>query len=523
MSISFLLMIGLLVGCGSQNTQAPAKSKTLTYSTAKDIGPLNPHLYNPNQMFAQAMVYEPLVQYSAEGKVIPWLAESLTISPDGTEYVFKLRKGVKFSDGTEFNAAAVKQNFDTILANGKRHEWLDFVRQIKETQVVDELTFKLVLKEAYYPALQELALIRPLRFLAPSGFPDNGSTAETIKKPIGTGPWVLSEYKQGEVAVFVRNEHYWGTKPRLEKLIIKIIPDGESHVVAFEKKELDLIYGSGSISIDAFKQLRDSGKYEAILSEPLATRSIAVNSNKGPTKDGQVRQALQYAVDKDAMVKGIFFGTERKADTLFAANFPYCDIGLKPYEFSIDKAKSLLEEAGWNLPQGKEFREKDGQVLELELCFESTDAIEKSISEVLQGDMRKIGVKIVLVGEEKQSFDQRTKEGNFHMIFSDTWGAPYDPHSLVGSMRQAAHADYQAQLGLPMKAELDKTISDVLVSTDERKRQDMYKYILGTLHEQAVYIPLTYLSNLAVYHKNVLGVGFVGSQYDVPFVDMDIQ
>lgn len=521
--ISLILLVSLVAGCGSQTSKAPAKEKTLNFSWAKDIGPLNPHMYNPNQMFAQALVYESLVQYSNEGKIIPWLAESWTISPDGKEYVFKLRKDVKFSDGTPFNAAAVKKNFDAVLANGKRHDWLAFIRQIKETQVIDDNTFKLVLKDAYYPVLQELALIRPIRFLAPSQFPDSGNTSEGIKKPIGTGPWVLSEYKQGEVAVFVRNEHYWGSKPKVDKLVVKIIPDSESRVVAFEKKELNLIYGSGSISLDAFKQLQQSGKYETKLSEPLATRVLAVNSNKGVTKELKVRQAIQHAVNKDAFVKGILLGTEHKADTLLAANFPYCNLNLKPYEYSEAKAKALLEEAGWKEAQGKEFREKDGQVLEVEFCFISTDAIQKSIAEVLQGDLKKIGVKVKLTAEDEGAIGERQKNGNFNMIYSDTWGAPYDPHSLVGSMREPAHADYQAQVGLPMKAELDRKASEVLVSTDGAKRQELYTQIFTTLHEQAVYLPLSYLANLAVYPKNVTGVTFGGSQYEIPFTTMDVQ
>jgi nickel transport system substrate-binding protein len=521
--IVLLLLAGLAAGCGSQSSQSPAKEKVLNFSWAKDIGPLNPHLYNPNQMFAQALVYEPLVQYSADGKIIPWLAESWTISPDGREYVFKLRKDVKFSDGTPFNAAAVKKNFDAVLANSKRHDWLAFIREIKDTQVIDDNTFKLVLKDAYYPVLQELALIRPIRFLAPSQFPDSGNTSEGIKKPVGTGPWVLSEYKQGEVAVFVRNEHYWGPKPKVNKLVVKIIPDSESRVVAFEKKELNLIYGSGSISLDAFKQLQQSGKYETQLSQPLATRVLAVNSNKGATKDLKVRQAIQHAVNKDAFVKGVLLGSELKADTLLAPNLPYCNLGLQPYEYSEAQAKALLEEAGWKEVQGKEFREKDGQVLELEACFVSTDAIQKSVAEVLQGDLKKIGIKVKLTGEEEGAIGERQKSGNFNLIYSDTWGAPYDPHSLVGSMREPAHADYQAQAGLPMKADIDRLASEVLVTTDETRRQEIYRQIFTTLHEQAVYLPLSYLTNIAVYPKNVTGVTFMGSQYEIPFGGMDVR
>lgn len=521
--ISLILLVSLAAGCGSQTSKETSKEKVLNFSWAKDVGPLNPHLYSPNELFAQAMVYEPLVQYTGDGKIIPWLAESWTVSSDGKEYIFKLRKDVKFSDGTVFNAAAVKKNFDAVLANGKRHDWLAFIRQIKETQVIDDSTFKLVLKDAYYPVLQDLALIRPIRFLAPSQFPDSGNTAEGIKQPVGTGPWMLSEYKQGEVAVFVRNPHYWGTKPNVDKLVVKIIPDSESRVVAFEKGELNLIYGKGNISIDAFKQLQASGKYETKLSGPLATRALAVNSNKGATKELKVRQAIQHAVNKEAFIKGVLFGTEHKADTLLAANFPYCNLGLQPYEYSEAKAKSLLAEAGWQEVPGKEFREKDGQVLEVEFCFPSTDAIQKSLAEVLQGDLKKIGMKVKLTAEEPGAIFQRQKDGNFNLISNDTWGAPSDPHSLVGSMREPAHADYQAQLGLPMKAEIDRKASAVLVSTDEAKRQELYREILTTLHEQAVYLPLSYLTNIAVYSKNITGVTFMGSQYEIPFDKMELQ
>lgn len=518
------ITLSALAGCGGGERAANegGKPKSLTISWDKDIGDLNPHMYSPSQMFAQAMVYDPLVRYTPDGKIEPWLAESWSISPDGREYVFTLRKGVKFSDGTDFNASVAKKNFDAVLANAKRHAWLELINQIKDTETVDDYTLKITFKNPYYPALQELSLIRPLRFLALSGFPESGNTAEGIKKPVGTGPWVLSEYKKGEYAVFKRNEHYWGTRPSLEQVVVKIIPDGETRVMAFEKKEIDLIYGSGLISLDSFKQLRDSGKYEARLSGPLSTRILAVNSNRGPTKELKVRQALQHGFNKQAVIEGVFYGTEKMADTLFAPNFPYCDLGLKPYAYDVARAKSLLDEAGWIQVPGKDFREKDGKPLELELCFDSTNNVQKALAEVLQGDYKKIGVNLKLVGEESQSFNQRQKDGNFNLIFSDTWGAPYDPHSLLSSMRAPSHADYQAQAGLPMKQQLDQKIGEVLITTGEEERKKIYSYILGTLHEQAVYLPVSYLTNTAVYHKHVKGVDFLAQKYELPLQSIEV-
>ncbi|SNS93718.1 nickel transport system substrate-binding protein [Anaerovirgula multivorans] len=519
----------LLAGCGSNNQpvaqeqgEATTQEKILTISWGQDMGELNPHMYSPNQMFAQDMVYESLVRYGEDGEIQPKLAEDWEISPDGKEYTFKLRKDVKFSDGSSFNAAIAKKNFDVVLSNAERHNWLELINQIEATEVVEEYTLKLVFKNPYYPALQELALIRPLRFLGEAGFPDNGNTAEGIKQAIGTGPWVFSEEVKGEYAVFTKNEHYWGAEPKVDKIVIKIIPDAETRAMAFEKKEIDLIYGSGLISLDSFKQFRDSGKYKTDISNPLATRFLAINSNKGATKELEVRRAIQHAFDKQTFIDAVFYGTEKKADTLFASNFPYCDLGLEAYDYNLEKASLLLEEAGWKKGEGKEFREKNGQLLEMEFNFDSDDAIQKSIGEVLQGDLKKAGIKLNLVGEETASYAQRQKDGNFNLIYESNWGAPYDPHSFVSSMRTPAHADYQAQIGLPMKSEIDAKITEVLLSTNEEERQELYAYILETLHEQAVYLPISYRSNIAVHHDYVSGVVFFGTQYEMPLANIDL-
>ncbi len=499
------------------------KAKELTLSWPVDIGNLNPHLYGPSQMFAQALLFDPLVIYGHEGKILPGLAERWEVSPDGKVLTFHLRQGVKFSDGTAFNALVAKQNLEAVLANRERHAWLELIKQMEQVEVVNDSALKIYLKNAYYPAFQEFALVRPVRFLSPTAFPDDGDTSKGIKKPIGTGPWVLTEHRKNAYAIFTRNEHYWGTKPALQKVTVKIIPDGETRVLAFEKGEIDLIFGNGLISLDAFKQLQDSGKYETLISPPLSTRVLALNSNKGPTKEWKVRQAIQHGFNKEAVIEAVFYGTEQKADTLFSPTIPYCNLGLKPYEYDVEKAKRLLDEAGWKLAGNKLFREKEGETLAVELSFKSTDSVQKTIAEVMQGDLQKIGIFVKLVGEEEQAHYQRQKDGNFHLIFNDTWGPPYDPHSFVSSMRKPSHADYQAQAGLPMKAEVDQKISEVLLTTEEKTRQEMYAYILGTLHEQAVYLPISYNTNLAVYRKNFLkGFVFLPTQYEIPLSNLDI-
>jgi nickel transport system substrate-binding protein len=489
----------------------------LNFSWPMNVGPLNPHLYSPNQMFAQNMVYEPLVRYRADGTVGPWLAQSWEASPDGKAYTFRLREDVRFSNGEVFDAAAVKANVDAVLKNRARHGWLELANQIIAAEVVDPFRVRITLKDAYYPLLQELALPRPFRFVAPSQF-QKGGTVDGITAPIGTGPWKLTETKLGERDVFTRNDSYWGARPTYEQVIVKVIPDPNTRAIAFETGEIDLIYGTdGPISPDTYERFQKMGIYTAELSAPVETRVLAINTNLGATKDLAVRKAINHAVDKDTMIATVLYGTQRRADTLFADNVPYADVDLKPYAFDRALAARLLDEAGWTAKVDDGIREKNGEPLSVELCFVGTDAISKSMAEIVQADLRKIGIEVRLTGEEESSVYARQRDGRFGMIFNRTWGAPYDPHAFVSSMRVPSHADYQAQLGLPDKVEIDAKIGQVLVSTDEAARQNLYKDILTRLHEEAVYLPLTYVTAIAVARPEVGRITFGAMSSEIPF------
>ncbi|MGE7919781.1 nickel ABC transporter substrate-binding protein [Viridibacillus sp. NPDC093762] len=532
LSLLFLLLLMFLTSCsntpkGSETTSLKGNEKVVTFSMTGDIGDLNPHTYFPNEFFAQAMVYEPLVYYGKGGDIQPWLAKSWDISKDGKEYVFHLRKDVEFSDGSKFNAAIVKKNFDTILNNHKQHEWVELINQIKDTAVVDEYTFKLTLNNSYYPTLQELTYIRPLRFVGEAAFPDSQDTfKDGLKSQIGTGPWVLSEYKKNEYALFERNEKYWGTKPKVDKVVVKVITDGESRVLAFEKNELDFIFGNGVISQDSFQFLKDSGKYETKLSEPTATRTLLFNTNKEATKDHKVRLALNYAFNKQAVIDNIFYGMEKKADTLFPPVLDYTKIDIDPYEYDTAKAEQLLDKAGWKKIEGKPFREKDGKELQLEFLFNSTDNIQKSIAEFVQGDFRKLGIDIKLNSQETNTFWKTAFQGNYDILFTSTWAVPFDPHSYLASITTDSEnggPDYTALLGLPEKKEIDEKIKKVLLTTDEKERKMLYTDILTTLHEQAVYLPISYQSNVAVYHKNIKGLDFLPQEAEVPLTTIDVE
>ncbi len=514
-----LLLCVLAVLCLSSASEARDKS-TLVYVNFRDIRDLNPHLYG-GEMYAQNLLYESLVKTTDNG-IEPWLAEKWDVSDDGKVYTFHLRKNVFFSDGEKFDAASAKANFDAVLDNVKRHGWLEMVRLMEKVEVAGDYTLRISLKEAYFPMLVELGVTRPMRFISPKSM-KNGTTKDGVSGLAGTGPYVLAENILDRQATFVRNEKYWGEKPAIEKIVVKVIPDNQTRVMAMEKGEVDLIYGKNMVDAETVDAFKDKKGFKAVLSEPVSTRMLLLNTTRGALRDVEVRRALQHGVDKNAISEGVFNGIESPADTVLARSVPYCDIPQPPFDFDTAKASSLLEQAGWKLEKGKNLRGKDGQPLQLGLLYNANSVPEKMIAEYLQSAWAEIGVDLRIKGEEEQSYRDRQKAGDFDIVFNISWGTPYDPQSFLNAMRTTVYGDYAAQQGLKEKVRLDETIVKALTSTDPKERQEFFSYALTTLHNEAVYIPLTYERNRAVFSDRLEGVGFNPSQFEVPFEKMSIR
>ena len=528
------LMAASLTGCGgagnaaettaaagAENSAAASEAgsseakEELVFVNYRDIRDLNPHLY-AGEMYAQEMLYETLVNITADGYE-GCLAESWDISEDGKTYTFHIRDGVKFSDGEVCDANAIKANFDAIIENKDRHTWLEMMNLLVGVSAPDNKTFVIELSEPYYPLLTELGVTRPFAMISPKAMKD-GSTKDGVNAYIGTGPYVLTDFVTDEYAVFEANENYWGEQPKIKKITVKVIPDNQTRILALEKGEIDMIFGKNMIDADAINQYTGNDKFTVSLSDPTSTRQIVLNTTRDVLADKEVRQALQHATNKQTISEGIFYGLEQPADTLFAKTVPYCDIDLEPYAYDVELAQSMLDEAGWVVGSDK-IREKDGQKLNIDLLYNSDSVTEKAIAEYLQSEYQKIGIALNIHGEEEQSYRDNMKAGNFDMVFNICWGTPYDPQSSLAAMRAPVYGDYAAQLGLEDKADIDQAITDILVSTDETKRQELYTFVLTRLHEDAVYIPLTYECNKAIYRSDLQGFHFTQTQYEVPFAD----
>lgn len=526
-----LVLIGLLIltfiftGCSKNNSEetnnsdkssATKDGQVLTYVNYRDIRDLNPHLY-AGEMYAQDMIFDGLIDMVEDG-FEGALAENWEISEDGKTYTFKIRDGVTFSDGEACDAFAIKANFEAILENKERHVWLTMMNILESVEAPDKDTFIIRLSAPYYPMLTELSMIRPFAMISPKAMKD-GKTKDGVNEYIGTGPYILTDSVTDEYAIFERNENYWGEKPKIEKIIVKVIPDNQTRIMALEKGEIDLIFGKNMIDADALQNYKDNEKYKIALSDPTSTRQIVMNTKNEILSDKNVRHAMSYATNKQAISDGIFHGLETVAETLYSKTVPYCDVDLKPFTYDAKKAETLLTEVGWK--KGSDgILEKNGKKFELELLYNSDSVTEKNISEYLQSEYLKLGIKLNIHGEEEQSYRDNMKAGKFDMVFNISWGTPYDPQSSLSAMTGPVYGDYAAQQGLADKAEIDKAINKIMLSVDETERQKLFDFVLTRLHEDAVYIPITYECNKALYKSSLDGVGFTQSQYEIPFKDM---
>ncbi|PZD97450.1 nickel ABC transporter, nickel/metallophore periplasmic binding protein [Paenibacillus sambharensis] len=532
------LSVVLVAGCSSGSntdtgttTDTGAKSASketkqeIIYASSKDILDMNPHLYS-GSMPAQGMVYESLVENTADG-IKPLLAESWDISEDGKVYTFHLREGVTFHDGSPFNAEAVKKNMDAVQNNAEKHSWIKLSTKIVSVNVKDEHTVELVLSDTYYPALVELSMTRPYVFISPNDF-KNGETKDGVNGFSGTGPYKLVEHKVDQYATFEANESYWGGAPKVKRIISKVLPQGETTFLALQKGEVNMVFtddrGADSLDVEAMNTLVESGDYQLVRSEPMNTKMIVANSSRAgnPVQETAVREAIWYAIDRDTISEQIFEGTEAPANTLFSSNVNYANVDLKERGYDVEQAVKLLEEAGWTRENSSAVRTKGGKPLAMSLYYDVNSSSQKVQAEFIQHSLKEIGMELELIGEESTSIANRRSTGDYDLLFNQTWGLAYDPQSTISAFTSPSSYLHTTS-GIAKADELYQKIEDVMVSTDEETRKSLYADILTVVHDEAVFIPLTNGSVTMVAPKQLQGISFKQTQFELPFERMHFE
>ncbi len=336
-----LLVGGVALVPGTWAATQPVSGGTLIYGAGADPDSLDPANTDSNtgEAFGH-MMNNYLVKFDAKVKIHPDLATEWTQSKDGLTWTFKLRKGVKFHDGTPFNAEAVKYNFERFLGPEKPLKSGLHDPIIKSVDVVDEYTVRFNLKVPYAFFLNNLAHSAS-GIVSPAAHKKWGK--DLTLHPVGTGPFKFVEWVRGDHVTLVRNDEYYEGKPRLEEIIVKTVREDSARVLGLEAGDYDLIV---RIPPEEVPRLMREGKVRIYAEQSLRALRIGFNMTKKIFADVRVRQALNYGVDKDSIVKNIYQGMGMVIPAVVGPMATgYAD--LKPYPYDPAKAKKLLAEAGY--------------------------------------------------------------------------------------------------------------------------------------------------------------------------------
>ncbi|MBM4420576.1 MAG: hypothetical protein FJ034_03120 [Chloroflexi bacterium] len=319
---------------------APRRGGTLTYANSADPPGLDPAYGGDSVSGAMFyMLYQQLVSFTPELKIVPRLATSWEAKD--TTWTFALRRGVKFHDGTSFNAAAVKAHFDRLLGPEKPTGGGPWVPILSSIDAVDEYTVRFTTKfpDAFF--LERLADSYSSFLPSPAAVAQYGK--DIARRPVGSGPFRFNEWVKDDRIVVDRFDDYWGDKAYLDRVIMKPVPEAEGRAIGVEAGDIQLAI---RMNIEQLGRLERNADVRVRSNPTLRHLFIGLANLKKPFDDRRVRQALNYAIDKDSIVKNMY---ANQADKIGGAvprgAAGYVDVPGYPY--NPDKAKQLLAEAGY--------------------------------------------------------------------------------------------------------------------------------------------------------------------------------
>ncbi|MBO0745540.1 MAG: ABC transporter substrate-binding protein, partial [Candidatus Dormibacteraeota bacterium] len=331
-----------IVACGSSGSTGSTKQGgTLTVGTGTDADTLDPAAQTTTIVGGMLnMVVEPLVQLNKQGKVVPDLATSWSMSSDGLTYTFNLRQNVKFSDGEPLNAAAVKKSLDRLNSPETFSAQPGTLKVIKSVTAVNNSKVQIQLKSPFSPFVGAMTQVAA-GILAPNSYTEHGNTLAKVAWPVGTGPYTYTGRILGEQLSFSRNPTYWGQKPAYAKQVYKVVPNAASRVALVRSGQAQAIMTPSPNDLPA---LEKSGAGTKVILGP-DDRMIGVVVNTQDPRVPQlsnplVRQALNYAINKDVLIQKVQFGAAKQLTAPLASTvFGYCDsTGTNDYNYNVQKA-----------------------------------------------------------------------------------------------------------------------------------------------------------------------------------------
>jgi peptide/nickel transport system substrate-binding protein len=462
-----------------------ADSATVTISQGVDADTLNPIATTITPTFNVVQhLYERLADFGARpGEYAPRLAVSWKrVNPTTEEYV--LRRGVTFSNGDPFTSADVRYSVDWIKDRSHASEQTPYVRDIDRVETPDPYTVRFISKvpTAIPPGLQQPIFIVDAKYFQEKG------NAYVAEHPVGTGPYVLREWKRDDQTVMDANPKWWGGRPKIEHVVFKPIPEAGARVAALRTGATDLIT---NVPPQYYIQITGGQNTKLVSTRSLRQLFIAFNTlQPGPQQNKLVRQAINYAVDVPAIVKNVLGGRGYELSSPIPPNYFGYDASVPGYKHDLAKAKALLAKAGY--PDGKGI----SLVVNAPIGRYNRD---REVAEAVTGQLQAAGIAATVKPQEWVSYSNMVGRRALTPLYELGWNQPSaDADGVV----TALFTSY-GPLSCFANPEVDKLADQARGELDVSKRKALYKQIAMILHEEAPWIVLFEYEDLYATSKRL--------------------
>jgi peptide/nickel transport system substrate-binding protein len=466
---------------GAPAAGQPVKGGTLVFASPIEPGSMDPRLQNDTAAFRiNELVYNGLTTIDQNLEPQPDLAEKIE-TPDPQTYIFTLRKGVKFHDGTELTADDVKATYDTMLNPDFKSPRRALYDAINSVDATDKSTVKFSLK---YPFSALLVFLD--HGIVPKSLAEKAD-ANIAANPVGTGPFKFNQWiKQDRIELSAFADYFKGA-PNIEKFTFRVIPDMNAEVVGVETGEVQLLGNVGPPNARDTKRLQDTPKAGVKVLSTTAPGYTYVNLNlaRPALSDKNVRQALAYLTDRETITRTIYAGVSKPGCSPLSPGTWAHDPSIQCITYDTAKAKQLLDAAGWTVgPDGKT-RQKGGEPLRISIRTHTADDQRAQVAEFLQNSWREAGIQVdVQPAVQFAALQELLVKGDYDAIIVG-WVSLSDPDR---AMYRSFHSSSPSNWGKYNNAEVDKLLEQARQVSERPERKKLYLQAANMVVSDVPYI-----------------------------------
>ncbi|HWQ78177.1 MAG TPA: ABC transporter substrate-binding protein [Anaerovoracaceae bacterium] len=492
LALAVVMVLVSLAGCGGNAGSGEEETKandTLIFAQGAEPRGLDPALVDDAESGKVIFnIYEGLLKYAADStKVEASLAKSWEVSPDGLSYTFYLQEGVKFHDGTDFNAEAVKFNIDRQIPPLVTEDMAygSFVYgSVKDVEVVDEYTVKINLTAPNTAFLANLAMVMAAPIVSPTALEENNNNVN--EAPVGTGPYKFVSWAKDENIVLVRNDEYWGTKALTKNVIFKFIKDNSARVVALNNGEADMIDGIDATVVD---QITGAGN-KLFKAGGMNINYMAYNTSKAPFDNADLRRAVSQAINVPELVESLYQGYSEPATSILPTFMDGYDPSISQVAYDPAAAEATLKAAGIT----------SVKIMTYTNPRPYNSATGQSLAEAVQGYLSKVGVTATIDSYDWTTYKDKLKAGDYDICFYGWIGDNGDPDNF---MYLLAHEDPTMNVALYRNEEFNSLLAEGLTIPAGADRNAVYTQLEKIAADDAPWLPISHAETLAAYRPNV--------------------